>query len=248
LRSELYDHPDLYDALLPAGTHLPFYLDLAREKGGAVLELACGTGQLIVPIASSGLATAGLDRSGPMLSAARARASASGVPIEFVQSDMRSFDLGRRFELIFIARNSLLHLLSTDDFLSTFAAVRRHLAPGGTFAFDVFNPDVRILAQPVGTRARVRELTHESFGFLFLEASHDYDAATQVDRGTWYVSRPEQPDAWVMSVQVRSIFPQELPLLIAAGGLRLLHRFGDLSREPFQSASPRQVCLCRAEA
>jgi SAM-dependent methyltransferase len=210
-----------------------------------VLELACGTGQLIVPIASAGLTAAGLDRSGPMLNAAQARSSAARVSIDFVQGDMRSFDLGGQFELIFVARNSLLHLVSTDDLLSTFAAVRRHLAPGGIFAFDVFNPDVRILARPVGTRFRVMELTTISFGFLSVEGSHDYDPATQVDRGTWYVSRQDEPDAWVMPVQVRSIFPQELPLLIAASGLQLLNRFGDVSRQPFQSASPRQVCLCR---
>lgn len=60
-RSELYDHPDLYDALLPVGAHVPFYVDVARQQAGAVLELACGTGQLTIPIALQGLPTVGLD-------------------------------------------------------------------------------------------------------------------------------------------------------------------------------------------
>ena len=49
--SDFYDYPDLYDALLPVGAEVPFYVDLAQQQAGAVLELACGTGQLTIPIA-----------------------------------------------------------------------------------------------------------------------------------------------------------------------------------------------------
>ena len=161
---------------------------------------------------------------------------------------MRDFELGRRFNLIFVARNSLLHLLSTKDLLAAFRAVRRHLAPNGIFAFDVFNPDVRILARPADRRFPVMEVTTDAFGPLRVEGSNDYDAAEQVDHGTLFISTPNEADKWVLSLPVRSIFPQELPLLVSAGGLELVERFGDLSREPFGAASPRQVCLCRAAA
>jgi SAM-dependent methyltransferase len=147
LIADFYDHPDLYDALLPVDAHVPFYVDLARQQAGAVLELACGTGQLTVPVAVLGLPTVGLDQSSAMLSVARTRASAASVSVAFVQSDMRDFALGRNFNLIFVARNSLLHLLSTTDLLAALTAVRRHLTPDGVFAFDIFNPDVRMLAR-----------------------------------------------------------------------------------------------------
>jgi SAM-dependent methyltransferase len=248
LAADFYDYPDLYDALLPVGAHLPFYLDLARQQGGPLLELACGTGQLAIPIARAGIPTTGLDRSGPMLATANTRALAAGVSIDFVQGDMRDFDMGRRFTLIFVARNSLTHLLSARDLLSAFTAVKGHLAPNGIFAFDVFNPDVRLLARPTGQRFPVMDVSTTMFGALSVEASHHYDAATQVEDGTWYVSAPDKRDAWVVSVSVRSIFPQELPLLVSAAGLELIERFGDLSREPFDSQSHRQVCLCRARA
>ena len=246
--SDFYQHPELYDALLPVGAHLPFYLDLTRQHAGDVLELACGTGQLAVPIAAVGLPTLGLDRSAAMLAGARRRAEAAGVSLELVEGDMRNFDLGRRFNCIFVARNSLLHLSSTEDLIATFASVRRHLAPTGIFAFDVFNPDVKILARPPGQRFPVMNVTTDSFGSLTVQGTHDYDAVEQVDRWTWYISGVDQPDRWVVSLVVRSIFPQELPLLLGAGGLRLTSRFGDLSRQPFGSGSPRQVCLCQAAA
>jgi SAM-dependent methyltransferase len=178
LNSDFYDHPALYDALLPVRAHLPYYTELARQASGDVLELACGTGQLTVPIASAGLPIVGLDLSPQMVIAARARAAAANVSVEHLLGDMRNFDLDRQFALIFIARNSLLHLHSTEDILAAFAAIRRHLAPGGMFAFDVFNPNVRLLARPADERFPVMQVETELFGTLSVEGTNDYDSAT----------------------------------------------------------------------
>src|SRR4051812_3963797 len=103
MTSDLYDHPALYDSLLPVGAHVPYYLELARQAKGDVLELACGTGQLTLPIASAGIPIVGLDLSTPMLDTAKERAAAATLSIEYLLSDMRNFDLGRQFALIFIA-------------------------------------------------------------------------------------------------------------------------------------------------
>ena len=245
MSSDFYDHPDLYDALLPVGAHLPFYAGLARQQAGAVLELACGTGHITIPIAVNGHPTVGLDRSRAMLDGARKRAAAANAPVELVEGDMRDFALNREFDFIFIARNSLLHLLSTADLLAAFAAVRRHLAPNGVLAFDIFNPDVRLLARPAGQRFPVMEVDAPEWGWLSVESTSDYDSATQVNHGTWYVSTQDTRDAWVVPLVLRSIFPQELPLLLSAAGLELTSRFGELSREPFGPGSRIQLCLCR---
>jgi SAM-dependent methyltransferase len=124
---------------------------------------------------------------------------------------MRNFDLGRKFGLVFIARNSLLHLHSTEDLLAAFAAIRRHMVPGGIFAFDIFNPDVRLLARPPGQRFPVFQVETDSFGNLSVEQTTDYDPATQVGRGRWYISAPGKPDAWILTLELRNIFPKELP-------------------------------------
>lgn len=244
----LYDDPDLYDALFRAEGHAALYAALAERHPGPVLELACGTGQLTVPLAAPGRRVVGLDLSPAMLAAARRRADAAGADVELREADMRAFALGERFALVFVARNSLLHLHAAADLIATFAAVRRHLAPGGVLAFDVFNPDVRLLARLAGERSPVMRVGSEAYGTLTVEATSDYDAASQVNRATWYVSTAEQPDRWVAPLHLRSIFPQELPLLLAAAGFRLRHRAGDLRGGAFTSASPRQVCVCEPVA
>jgi SAM-dependent methyltransferase len=246
LNSDLYDYPELYDALMPVRGEVSYYMGLAREASGDVLELACGSGQLTVPIAGAGLPIAGLDLSEPMLNIARERAAAARVSVEHLLGDMRNFDMGRKFRLIFIARNSLLHLHSIEDFMSAFAAIRRHLAPGGLFAFDIFNTNLHRLARPAGKRFPVMEKETESFGAISVEETTDYDAATQINRARWYISAPGRPDAWTLDLVLRSIFPQELPLLLAAGGFHLTSRAGELDGRPFDSNSRSQVCLCRA--
>jgi SAM-dependent methyltransferase len=245
LIADFYDHPDLYDALLPVDAHVPFYLELARQSAGAVLEVACGTGQLTVPVALTGVPTVGLDLSSAMLAAASRRASAANAAVTFVQGDMRDFALGRKFQFIFIARNSLLHLHSIADLLAALTSVRRHLAPDGIFAFDIFNPNVEWLARPRGQRSPVMGVATSPFGPLRVEQTQDYDSATQVNHATWYVSTTDTADAWVFPLTLRSIFPQELPLLLTAAGLELIERCGELSRAPFESSSRIQLCLCR---
>ncbi|HEY4212501.1 MAG TPA: class I SAM-dependent methyltransferase [Steroidobacteraceae bacterium] len=244
----LYDDPDLYDVLLPASpVQLNGYLNLAREAAGPVLELACGSGQLIVPIAAGGLQCAGLDLSPPMVSAAKRRAAEAGAQVQLVEGDMREFDLGRRFSLVFIARNSLLHLSELDEFAAFFASVRRHLEPDGMLAFDIFNPSLQLLSRPPGERFPVMRKVSPVHGELTVEATNDYDRVSQVGRGTWFVSTQKERDAWVFPLHLRSIYPQELLTLLALNGFRLERRDGDFSGGIFTGASVNQVCRCRPD-
>lgn len=246
--SELfYSDARLYDRLFPGGeSAVDFYRAEADRQGGSVLELGCGTGHKLIPIASDGHPCTGLERSSDMLAAARRKGDERGVEVEWIQGDMREFDLGRTFDLVFVAANSLLHLLEAEDVVGCFQSVRRHLAPGARFVFDVFNPSVRMLAQADGVR-RTREalsFVDPDRGTVKVEVAETYDAAAQVTRGTWHLSTDLEPDFFVAPLVVRSIFPQELPLLLTLGGLRLVDRFGDWSGRPFTGDAAIQLCVC----
>ena len=241
-----YDDPDLYDALQPASpAQLNYYLNIARKSTGPVLELACGSGQLTVPVATKGIPTTGLDESAKMLMAAGRRATASGTQVQLVESDMRDFDLGQRFSLIFVARNSLLHLSEQDDFAAFFSAVRRHLEPDGILAFDIFSPNLKLLSRPSGERFHVMRRTTRLHGEVTVEVTHDYDGQSQVDRATWFVSTTQQRDAWVFPLHLRSVFPQELLTLLASNRFHLTRRDGDFNGGSFVSTSANQVCQCQ---
>jgi SAM-dependent methyltransferase len=245
----LYSHARLYDLMFPGGgPAVDFYRAGADRQGGRVLELGCGTGHKLIPVASGGHPCTGLDLSSDMLAEAERKADERGVAVEWVHGDMRAFDLGRTFDFVFIAANSLLHLHEAEDLVSCFRSVRRHLAPGARFAFDVFNPSVRLLAGADGVR-RTREslsFTDPDRGKVSVDVAEIYDAPAQVTRGTWYLSTDSEPDFFVAPLEIRSIFPQELPLLVSLGGLRLLERFGDWSGGPFATDSQLQLCICES--
>jgi SAM-dependent methyltransferase len=245
--ADLYDHAALYDVLLPMGGDMrDHYVTLARRAGGPVLELACGSGQLTVPLADAGADVTGLDLSPAMLARAAARAGEAGARVELVEGDMRTFDIDRRFALVVLCRNSMLHLAETDDILSLFAAVRRHLTGDGVFAFDIFNPDPGRLARRPDDRQPLMTVDDSPFGRLDVDVTMAYDAATQVNHATWFVSTPTQRDAWTLPLDLRCIYPLELPLLLERGGLQLVSRHGGFDGRPFASASARQVCVTTA--
>lgn len=242
-----YSQARLYDHLFPVnGSAVEFYRAAAKRQGRRVLELGCGTGHKLIPIALEGHPSFGMDSSPEMLAEAQRRADEQRVAVEWVQGDMCAFELGDTFDLVFIAANSLLHLHETEALVSCFQSVRRHLAPGARFVFDVFNPNVRVLADADGVRRTRASFTDPDRGDVSVDVAETYDARRQVTSGTWFFSTDSEPDFFVAPLEIRSIFPQELPLLLARGGLRIVERFGDFSGRPFAADSSLQLCVCES--
>jgi SAM-dependent methyltransferase len=247
---DLYSDPRLYDRLFAGGgPAVDFYRAEADRQGGSVLELGCGTGHKLIPIASDGHPCTGLDLSPQMLAEARRKADERAVQVQWVQGDMRELDLGRTFDLVLIAANSLLHLHRAEDLVACLRSVRAHLAPGARLVLDVFNPSVHLLAQADGVRRRRDALSHmdPDRGVVHVDVAETYDAAAQVTRGRWFFSTDSAADFAVVPLEIRSIFPQELPLLLSLGGLRVVERFGDWSRTPFTTDSALQIYACEAD-
>ena len=249
MAQDLYSDARLYDLLFPMNdAAVDFYLAEAGRADGRVLEVGCGTGHKLIPIAAAGHSSVGLDLSTGMLSEARRKATEQGVSVEWLQGDMRDFEVDGEFDFIFIAANGLLHLHEPDDIVQCFRTVTRHLAPGGRFAFDVFNPSVQLLAGAAGVRRPRTSFIDPARGEVQVDVDDAYDAAAQVTRGTWYFSTDSEPDFQEVSLEVRSVFPAELRALLGFAGLRLIERFGDWNGAPFTSDSSIQLCICEAAA
>jgi SAM-dependent methyltransferase len=247
MSEEFYSHARLYDLVFPGGEPATdFYRAQADRQGGSVLELGCGTGHKLIPIASDGHPCVGVDLSRDMLATAQRKADERGLALEWVHGDMRTVDLGRTFDFIFIAANSLLHLHDAESLVQCLRSVRRHMTPGARFVFDVFNPDVRLLAEADGVR-RTREslaFADHDRGAVSVDVAETYDSAAQVTRGTWHFSTETERDFLSVPLEIRSIFPQELTLLLSLSGLRLVDRFGDWSGGSFTAGSALQLCVC----
>ena len=142
LIAEHYD--GTYDELRTPSGDAAFYARLAARTGGPALELGCGTGRVLLPIAATGVECVGLDASPAMLDVLRSKNPPANLTLH--QSTFESFSLDRRFALITCPFRCFQHLATVEAQLSCLASVRAHLAPGGLFAFDVFDPDLARMA------------------------------------------------------------------------------------------------------
>jgi SAM-dependent methyltransferase len=133
----------LYDPWSHSVTEdIEFYVEEARRSGGPVVELACGTGRIAVPVARAGVRVIGVDGSAAMLEVARERAAAAGVEelVDLRLGDLRDPPVAERVPLVLVPFRSLLHMTTEHDRERALAAAGSLLLPGGRLVFDVFAP------------------------------------------------------------------------------------------------------------
>ena len=154
------DLPTVYDSVPVHATRpdVQFYVDEAGDAGGSVLEIGCGTGRVLLPIARAGHTITGVDASRYMLERCQTKLRAEPGEVQARVTlhlrDARSFDLGRKFDLVTAPFRVVQHLTTIEDQLGFLGSVSRHLAPGGRLAFDVFNPNFAILVSAGGMEER----------------------------------------------------------------------------------------------
>ncbi|HET8712986.1 MAG TPA: class I SAM-dependent methyltransferase [Gemmatimonadales bacterium] len=243
----LYDHVPLYRER----RDVDFYVEEARNR--SVLEVGCGTGRVLVPIARAGSTIVGLDSSPRMLERARANLAAEPAAVRqrvtLHQLDMQEdFDLGATFALVIAPFRVFQHLTTIDAQLRFLASVSRHLAPGGRFAFDVFNPRFSIL---VGADGSEREDTPDTR----LPDGRTFRRSYRIARVRWLdqVSESEliyyvDGKRYVQAFEMRWFLNAELQHLLARAGFRVSTMYGDFARGPLVDAAPEQIVVAERAA
>jgi SAM-dependent methyltransferase len=250
--AELYDYVPPYQDRLDLG----FFVDLARESGGPVLELGCGTGRVLLPTARAGIEIVGLDLSASMLAVCRQKLSREPADVRarvrLLEADMRDFDLGESFPLVTLPFRAFQHLIGVPDQLRCLEAVRRHLRPGGAVLLDLFNPSLPALVDelrtsewgdepefslPDGRKARRR----------FRVVSRDWDRQVQDVEMIYYVTHADgRQERLVHAFPLRYLFRYEAEHLLERAGFRLQAVWGAYDRTPFPAAYPGEIiCLAR---
>lgn len=225
-------HYDALNTVLRArSSDIDFYLGLARASGGPVLELGCGTGRILLAIAREGIACVGLDASQEMLSALRAKSPPSNL--ELVHGDMQSFDLGaRRFPLITIPFRAFSHLLDVPAQLAALANVRRHLAPGGRLALDVFDPKLTSLARSEDPEA-LAVVAETPSGRVQRFDRVTRDGARQVLKLCMRFVADAPEDCGEAELELRWFHRYELEHLLARAGFAIGEIYGNFDRTPW---------------
>jgi len=239
----LYDSVPLYAARQDIG----FYVEEAKSARGPLLELGSGTGRILLPIARAGATIVGLDSSTNMLERCRQKLAAESAAVRgrvtLQQRDIHDFDLAARFPLIIAPFRVVQHLTTMDDQLRFLAAVARHLAPNGRFAFDVFNPYFAKLVEADGVE-------REDTPAQRLSDGRTLRRAYRIARVRWVdqVSESEliyyvDGKRYVQAFEMRWYLAAELQHLLARSGFRVRAMYGDFARGPVVDGCPELVVL-----
>lgn len=229
LVARTYD--DAYAVIRDPSGDAAFYRFMAETQGGPLLELGCGTGRVLLEVAKTGIECVGLDASREMLRVLREKKPPDTVAV--VHAHMESFDLGEgRFRLITAPFRAVQHLLDVPSQLAALNNVRRHLARGGAFAFDVFDPDLARTAvahEPESLEATFRHQAHEVRRYTTVVR----DASAQIMTVTFRFESDAPELVGSARFQMRWYYRYELEHLLDRAGFTDLTFYRDFARTPW---------------
>jgi SAM-dependent methyltransferase len=232
---------------------LDFWLELAEEHRGPSLELGCGTGRVLLPLAQRGYAVTGVDNAPEMLARLDVKLRAATTkhlptPPTLVRASMSDFRVEQTFTLALMPFNTFMHLLTLEEQSAALTNLHRHLHPGGVLALDVVNPGDAYAAQEQGlTLERTfadGDHTVQQFSQVMLER------AAQLARIQWLydsIAPNGVVTRTLIPLTLRYTFPGEMRLLLERCGFVLTHLYGDYDRAPLADGSPRMIVLAEAK-
>jgi len=243
----IFDDGDVYDLVgrdVPYG--LDFYVTLARETNGPVLDIACGTGRILLPCLQAGVDIEGLDLFEPMLNTLRAKAASLNLSPRLHQADMSDFSLARCYQLIMIPFNAIIHNMTQEAQIRCLKLCRQHLLPGGRLTFDTFFPSLEIVGAPENSRVLEGEIPHLQTGLpIRMYDTRSFDRVAQVQHSLNEIELLSA-DGSVQTVHrsevsSRYIYKHEMALLLRVAGFARWEICGDFDGRPLTRENDAMV-------
>ncbi|MBV1860987.1 MAG: class I SAM-dependent methyltransferase [Nannocystaceae bacterium] len=240
-------YPASFYAALHTGTDgdLAFYTE-ACSGTSSVLELGCGAGRVL-----EGLDVphrAGLDLHDGLLQAAQTQL---GPSVDLHALDMRTFELGRRFERILLPFSGVYCMLDDDDIAACFDRVRAHLEPGGVFILDAYRADgfhAECEPEDVGNEdwSKLTVIEVDGQPYTVFERSRWSPDTQRIDVTYRHVPLAQRTASVDGTIEQRYLLRHQLEGHLADAGLPKVEVFGGFDGRPVSRASEHWVAMARA--
>lgn len=230
---------------------LPMIQAYAQRTGGPLLELGCGSGRLLIPLARAGYAVTGLDSSQEMLRIAETRAREAGVAdrVTLIHGDFATAPLAGPYRFAFVAMDTFTHLLTQAAQLRALRHWHHYLHPDGLLLIDVFHPDVAQLAALDGRLEVDKSWSDPETGHTVLkQLSRTVELARQIMHVVLLydeIAADGLVRRTLVSFDLRYLWRYEAELLLKMAGFTLEAIFGDWQLGPFQDTSDRMILVAR---
>ncbi|HTP43812.1 MAG TPA: class I SAM-dependent methyltransferase [Candidatus Acidoferrum sp.] len=234
---------------------IPFYIELAKQSGGPVLEMACGTGRILLRVAREGVAIHGVDNSPAMLGILREHVARELQEVrERVtehEGDMRNFRLEQKFPLVIIPFRPMQHMYTVGDQVDALKTAAFHLAEEGRVAFDVFYPKFEAISENIGKEIQELEWTEDAERGRIVRRwfrKKSYDKIQQTFAGE-FIFRTYEGDKLVLEesdpLKMCYYTYQQLRALFLLTGLEVAEEYGSFARAPLDNDSEQMIFVLR---
>lgn len=249
----------LYDAVYADSGDIAFWETTAAALSqGPILELGCGTGRVLLPLARAGYEVTGLDRAAHMLARCRDKLQLEPPEVQqrvtLLEADMTSFDLGRRFAQVYCAFGTFHHLRTVEEQLACLERCRSHLLPGGALVLDLINPDPAPGSAPDGEVDQVAEGVSDTgiaewtdglrvrgrmavIGCQRALQCNDCEVTYEILEADTVVRRLSE------TFPMRFVFRYELEHLLARSGFHIVAWYGDYDGSAFADESLAMIVV-----
>lgn len=248
--SAMYKEQDNHDGFLD------FYLDFAKEYGeDGVIDIACGTGAVLLHLAENGIVADGTDLSEAMCHVAMEKAKERRFDLNIFPANMTDFKSNRKYSCAIIARSGFMHLLTPQLQRAALLNIRENLVDDGMLTFNTFDPNPYFQAQQMNTKD-----TDYTFRLEYVNKQGKreriynaitYDPTTQIMGGNWMFETLDDVgnvlEERIRPVKMRQTYRQEMNYLLELCGFEIVNIFGGYHKESAETITKNVIWCVRKE-
>ncbi len=230
---------------------IPLYLELAQAYGGPVMDIGCGTGRVMLPLAGAGYEAHGIDNEPRMLERGReiAKQAAFGDKMHFHEGDATTYDLDKKFKLMLVPYNGLMHFHEQKDQLALLKNLRKMTADDGLMVLDLPNAGEVFATQDTDSIIMERTFVEPVSGHIVMQQSVSYlDRTTQLLQVTWIydeITDDGMVKRTFAPLLLYYYFYSEVKLLLQIAGFKVDAVYGDTDHGEFIEGCERMVIFAK---